>query len=153
MPIRPGRWSPVSISLRAFPNVIALLARWLAPLQGWRSPGALCSILSPIVELVTPLADFMRGRKAYFTTSGCIVDQPFQPRLPDGMIRCYIGVDQAIGFGHQFIKARIPPPPDGPDSEAAQPGLRVMHSVAAPAVPSHQGKDGIGVDASADAIA
>jgi hypothetical protein len=55
------------------------------------------------------------------------VDQPFQPRLPDGMIRCYMGVDKVVGFGHQLIKALIPPPPEGPDSPAAQPGPRVMH--------------------------
>jgi hypothetical protein len=78
------------------------------------------------------LTDFMRRCAAYFTAGGCIVDQPFQPRLPDGMIRCYMGADKVIGFGHQLIKALIPPPPDGPDSEAAQPGPRVMHSAAAP---------------------
>jgi hypothetical protein len=55
------------------------------------------------------------------------VDQPFQPRLPDGMIRCYMGVDKVVGFGHQLIKALIPPPPEGPDSPAAQPGPRIMH--------------------------
>ena len=52
--------------------------------------------------------------EAYFTPDGCIVDQPFQPRLPDGMIRCYMGADKVVGFGHQFIKALIPPPPEGP---------------------------------------
>jgi hypothetical protein len=78
------------------------------------------------------LTDFMTRCAAYFTAGGCIVDQPFQPRLPDGMIRCYMGADKVIGFGHQLIKALIPPPPDGPDSEAAQPGPRVMHSAATP---------------------
>jgi hypothetical protein len=58
---------------------------------------------------------------------GCIVDQPFQARLPDGMIRCYMGGDKVVGFGHQLIKALIPPPKEGPDSPAAQPGPRVMH--------------------------
>ena len=66
-----------------------------------------------------PLDDFMRRCEAYFAAEGCIVDQPFQPRLPDGMIRCYMGGDKVVGFGHQLIKALIPPPPDGPDSEAA----------------------------------
>jgi hypothetical protein len=78
------------------------------------------------------LADFMRDCKAYFAAGGCIVDQPFQPRLPDGMIRCYMGGDKVIGFGHQLIKALLPPPPEGPDSEAAQPGPRIMHSASAP---------------------
>ena len=69
-----------------------------------------------------PLGDFMTRCEAYFTADGCIVDQPFQPRLPDGMIRCYMGADKVVGFGHQFIKALIPPPPEGPDSEAGAAG-------------------------------
>ena len=43
------------------------------------------------------------------------------------MIRCYMGGDRVVGFGHQLIKALIPPPPEGPDSPAAQPGPRIMH--------------------------
>jgi hypothetical protein len=74
-----------------------------------------------------PLAEFMARCEPYFASDGCIVDQPFQPRLPDGMIRCYMGADKVVGFGHQFIKALIPPPPEGPDSPAAHPGPRIMH--------------------------
>jgi hypothetical protein len=79
-----------------------------------------------------PLGDFMRRCEPYFANNGCIVDQPFQARLPDGMIRCYMGADKVTGFGHQFIRALIPPPPEGPDSEAAQPGPRLMHPATAP---------------------
>jgi hypothetical protein len=77
------------------------------------------------------LADFIERCEAYFTPDGCIVDQPFQPRLADGMIRCYMGADKVVGFGHQLIKALIPPPPEGANSEAAQPGPRIMHPAAA----------------------
>ena len=80
-----------------------------------------------------PLRDFMRSCEAYFANEGCIVDQPFQPRLRDGMIRCYMGADKVVGFGHQFIKALIPPPAEGPDSQAARPGPRIMHPASAPA--------------------
>jgi hypothetical protein len=73
------------------------------------------------------LQEFMARCEPYFTSGGCIIDQPFQPRLPDGMIRCYMGTDRVVGFGHQLIKALIPPPPEGPDSPAAQPGPRIMH--------------------------
>ena len=73
------------------------------------------------------LADFMQRCQAYLTGDGCIVDQPFQPRLPDGMIRCYMGTDKVAGFGHQLIKALIAPPPEGPDAPEAQPGPRIMH--------------------------
>jgi hypothetical protein len=74
-----------------------------------------------------PLRDFMAQCEPYFGWGGCIIDQPFQLRLPEGMIRCYMGVDKVVGFGHQLIKALIPPPPEGPDSPAAQPGPRIMH--------------------------
>ena len=78
-----------------------------------------------------PLGEFMTRCEPYFASAGRIVDQPFQPRLPDGMIRCYMGVDKVVGFGHQFIKALIPPPPEGPDSPGAQPGPRIMHGAEA----------------------
>jgi hypothetical protein len=74
------------------------------------------------------LTAFMARCEEYFAApDGCIIDQPFQPRLPEGMIRCYMGADKVVGFGHQLIKALIPPPPEGADSEAAQPGPRIMH--------------------------
>ena len=78
-----------------------------------------------------PLANFMSRCEDYFGWGGCIIDQPFQPRLPDGMIRCYMGVDRVVGFGHQYIKALIEPP-EGPDAPTAQPGPRIMHAPDAP---------------------
>jgi len=73
------------------------------------------------------LRDFMARCEHYFAWGGCVVDQPYQERLPEGMIRCYMGVDRVVGFGHQLIKALTPPPPEGPDSPEAQPGPRIMH--------------------------
>ena len=79
-----------------------------------------------------PLTRFMKQCDAYFENAGCIVDQLFQARLPDGMIRCYMAADKVVGFGHQLINALIPPPPEGPASEAARPGPRIMHPASAP---------------------
>jgi hypothetical protein len=76
---------------------------------------------------ILPLEDFMSRCETYFGWGGCIIDQPFQPRLPDGMIRCYMGVDKVVGFGHQKIKALIAPPSEGPDALDAQPGPRNMY--------------------------
>jgi hypothetical protein len=73
------------------------------------------------------LNSFMAGCETYFGWGGCIIDQPFQQRLPDGMIRCYMSGDKVAGFGHQKIKALVLPPPEGPDAPAAQPGPRMMH--------------------------
>jgi hypothetical protein len=70
---------------------------------------------------------FIARCESYFGWGGCIIDQPFQPRLPEGMIRCYMSGSKVAGFGHQLIKALIPPPPEGPDSPQAQPGPRIMH--------------------------
>jgi hypothetical protein len=70
---------------------------------------------------------FMDRCCAYFEGDGRIIDQAFQPRLPDGMIRCYMAGGKVAGYGHQLIKALIPPPPEGPESEAARPGPRIMH--------------------------
>ena len=73
------------------------------------------------------LDEFVQRCEGYFGWGGAIIDQVFQPRLPDGMIRCYMAGDKVAGFGQQLIKALIAPPPEGPDSPAAQPGPRVMH--------------------------
>jgi hypothetical protein len=74
-----------------------------------------------------PLAEYMERCEPYFGWGGCIIDQAFQPRLPEGMIRCYMSGTRVAGFGHQLIKALIPPPAEGPDSPEAQPGPRIMH--------------------------
>ncbi|MGA7430417.1 MAG: Cj0069 family protein [Xanthobacteraceae bacterium] len=79
------------------------------------------------------LREFLARCETYFAWGGCIIDQPFQPRLPEGMIRCYMGADKVVGFGHQLVTALITPPPDGPGSPAAQPGPRIMHGPDAPA--------------------
>jgi len=79
-----------------------------------------------------PLETFIARCEAYFEWGGCIIDQAFQPRLPEGMIRCYMSGSKVAGFGQQKIKALIPPPPQGPDSPEAQPGPRIMHGPDAP---------------------
>ncbi|HEV2153828.1 Cj0069 family protein [Bradyrhizobium sp.] len=79
-----------------------------------------------------PLEALLARCEPYFGWGGCIIDQPFQARLPDGMIRCYMSGSKVAGFGHQLIKALIPPPPQGPDAPEAQPGPRIMHGPDAP---------------------
>ncbi|MFI4974355.1 MAG: Cj0069 family protein [Caulobacterales bacterium] len=72
------------------------------------------------------LGQFMDRCEAYFAGEGRIVDQPFQARLPEGMIRCYLVQDRVVGFGRQLIRALMPPPPAGAPPEAAEPGPRIM---------------------------
>jgi uncharacterized protein DUF6815 len=78
------------------------------------------------------LETFVARCEPYFDWGGCIIDQAFQPRLPEGMIRCYMSGSKVAGFGQQKIKALILPPLEGPDSPEAQPGPRIMHGPDAP---------------------
>ena len=73
------------------------------------------------------LGEFMGRCERYFAGEGRIIDQSFQPRLPEGMIRCYMAQNEVAGFGHQLIKALIAPPPANAGPEAAEPGPRIMH--------------------------
>lgn len=65
------------------------------------------------------LAALMDRCGAYFASHGGLIDQMFQARLPEGMIRCYLVQDKVVGFGHQLIKALLPP-------DGAEPGPRIM---------------------------
>jgi hypothetical protein len=60
-----------------------------------------------------PLADFMAERAADFGEAGGLVDQPFQPRHLEGMVRCYMSGDRVAGFGHQMVRA-LAAAEDGP---------------------------------------
>lgn len=75
----------------------------------------------------TTLAEFMDRCARYFKGEGRVIDQAFQPRLPEGMIRCYLSQNKVVGYGHQLIKALIPPPPASEGPDAHLPGPRIMH--------------------------
>ena len=102
------------------------------------------------MPLQLTLEEFMARCEPYFASAGCVIDQPFQPRLPEGMICCYMGVDKVVGFGHQLIKAPIPPPLEGPDAPSAQPGPRIMHEADAAPIPGAPKENGRGMDAADD---
>jgi hypothetical protein len=38
---------------------------------------------------------------------GCVIDQPFQARLSEGVVRCYMAGDRCVGFGYQKVKALL----------------------------------------------
>src|SRR5215831_4779201 len=66
-----------------------------------------------------PLDEFLERCVGYFE-DGCVIDQPFQARLQEGVVRC-------AGFGHQKVKALI----DAPAARAAT-GPRLYTSNADP---------------------
>jgi len=51
------------------------------------------------------LQNLLAERREDFTTGGGLVDQPFQARHLDGMVRCYMSGDRVAGFGHQLVRA------------------------------------------------
>ena len=73
------------------------------------------------------LGEFFARCEQYFVANGRMVDQEYQERLPEGMIRCYLVHDKVAGFGHQAINALFPVPPDAPSTESPQPGQRFYH--------------------------
>ena len=79
------------------------------------------------VEEKLSLADFFARCESYFAGDGRMIDQAYQPRLPEGMIRCYLVQDRVAGFGHQAINALYPAPPGAPPEAAPLPGPRLYH--------------------------
>lgn len=53
------------------------------------------------------LADFMAERRPDLE-AGPLIDQAYQPRLPEGMIRCYMSGGRLAGFGHHLVRALAP---------------------------------------------
>jgi hypothetical protein len=79
------------------------------------------------VEEKMLLSDFLQRCEPYFAGDGKMIDQAYQARLPDGMIRCYLVHNKVAGFGHQAINALYPAPPGAPPEAAPQPGPRLYH--------------------------
>lgn len=76
------------------------------------------------------LGSFIQRCEDYFAWSGCLVDQAYQDRLADGMIRCYFSGGQVVGFCRQWPKGLLDDDPhhgapprsimEGPDVPAYQ---------------------------------
>jgi hypothetical protein len=52
------------------------------------------------------LDDFLHRCAEYFE-DGSVIDQPSQPRLGEGVVRCYMAGDRCAGFGHHKVKALV----------------------------------------------
>ena len=72
------------------------------------------------------LDEFLDRCGAYFE-DGCVIDQPFQARLNEGVVRCYMAGDRCAGFGHQKVKALVDAP-----AARAEAGRRLYTSNADP---------------------
>jgi len=83
---------------------------------------------SPLEQM--PLYDFLDRCRQYFGGSGCMIDQAYQERLAEGMVRCYCVADKVAGFGHQFVTALLPLP-DG-TMETPRPAPRLYYGPGKP---------------------
>jgi len=68
------------------------------------------------------LEEFLDRCEEYFE-DGCVIDQLFQARLKEGVVRCYMAGDLCAGFGHQKVKALVDAP-----AARAEAGPRVYTS-------------------------
>jgi hypothetical protein len=69
---------------------------------------------------------FLQRCVEYFD-DGCVIDQPFQARLSEGVVRCYMAGDRCAGFGHQKVRALVDAP-----AARAEAGRRLYTSNADP---------------------
>jgi hypothetical protein len=82
-------------------------------------------------EQLMTFADFLALCRPYFAHSGAMIDQAYQPRLHEGMIRCYLVGNKVVGFGEQLINALYPVSAlnqsllTGSSSAAPEPGPRL----------------------------
>ena len=93
------------------------------------------------------LDEFLERCAEYFE-DGCVIDQPFQARLREGVVRCYMAGDRCAGFGHQKVKALVDAP-----AARAEAGPAALHLQCRSALPAPAPVDGRRVDTAADLLA
>ena len=77
---------------------------------------------------------FMNRCDEYFTNAGRIIDQAFQARLADGLVRCYLVRDEVVGFCHQWPRGLLPaaayatPPSSAPMEPASAPAYQALRT-------------------------
>jgi hypothetical protein len=73
------------------------------------------------------MPSLLRTLAPYFDAAngGHMIDQAWQPRLVDGMVRAYLVEDRVAGFGHQAVNALFPARPGEP---APQAGPRLYYA-------------------------
>lgn len=63
-----------------------------------------------------PLPEFVDRCAKYFeyeAGAGRLIDQPFMPRIRDGIVRCYVVGDEVVGFARQFPAVGVDGQPGG----------------------------------------
>jgi hypothetical protein len=79
------------------------------------------------VETTMSLAAFIAQCEPYFLRGDGMIDQIYQRRLSEGMVRCYLVRDRVAGFGEQLVNALYPAEQGAPADSAPQPGPRLYY--------------------------
>jgi len=81
---------------------------WKVEMLAGPHPGPTARVLDATKDApeTLPLEEFL-GRCVEYFEDGCVVDQPYQTRLNEGVVRCYMAGDRCAGFGHQKVKALV----------------------------------------------
>jgi hypothetical protein len=120
-----------------FPKLLALSPRVLKPNRGNGGIGVLKvesagegnvrvqEAHGEAAIRILPLNEFIAQMRHAFSADEGLVDQPYQARLTDGMIRCYVSGERVAGFGHQMVRALAP-------AEAGPAGRRLYSGPADP---------------------
>jgi hypothetical protein len=78
-------------------------------------------------ELEVSFNEFVMLMAPYFDKGGHMVDQAWQPRMTEGMVRCYLVQDRVVGFGLQAVNALHPAPTGSAAADAPMPSTRHYH--------------------------
>src|SRR5262249_50447667 len=83
--------------------------------------------LSGSQEYEESLDEFVARSAQYFQGDGRVIDQAYQPRLVDGIVRCSQVRDRVAGFGEQLVTALYPAAPGAPPADVPAPGPRLYY--------------------------
>jgi hypothetical protein len=105
---------------RTFPERLAKGARVLKPNRGNGGQGVWKVEAAGVGQVRVQAADgdpsertlylpaLISARMSDFTDAGGLVDQAWQPRIAEGMVRAYMSGDRVAGFGAQPVRALAP---------------------------------------------
>src|SRR5262249_32853016 len=104
---------------------------WKVELADQPGPRSACAISQDVslrvrhakrgsVETRMSLAAFLAQCEPYFSGGEGMIDQIFQRRPPDGVVRCYLVRDCVAGFGEQLVNALYPARPGADAQEVPQ---------------------------------
>ncbi len=119
LPVRLAHGARVLKQQRGHSGIGIWRVQWADGAAGWlrvrHAHGGSDEERLTLPQLLERLAPYFEAAQG-----GHMIDQAWQPRLSEGMVRAYLVEDRVGGFGHQAINALHP--------DAPQPGPRLYHA-------------------------